>query len=221
MAATDYDFQSSRNEIIQRAFRIVGALPLGESLSAEQLSQGITALNDMVKSWQTKNIFLWTRRRQTISLTATTASYSVPTDPPFIAIDSAWFVNGSDLDPLEVISFRKYEDISNKTHPGEPVCVAYDQRSTVYVWPVPDANGTMNLFTVTTAKDWDTTTATGDFPAKWTEALVFNLAHRLSFEHTLELGEIENIRAMAATTFAEAKKADHGRGQNEFVRSAF
>lgn len=221
MAATDYDFQSSRNEIIQRAFRIVGALPLGQSLSAEQHAQGVMALNDMVKSWQTKNVFLWTLRKQTISLTTGNASYTAPVDPPFIAIDSAWMVDGSDEDPVEVLSYRNYQQIPNKTHPGEPTCVAFDYRSTIYVWPVPIANGTLNLFTITKAKDWDTTTATGDFDVKWTEALVFGLAHRLSFEHTLELGEISNIKGMADESFALARKSDHGRGQREFVRSAF
>lgn len=221
MAATDFDWQSSRNDIIQRAFRIVGGLSLGESLTAEQYLQGTIALNDMAKSWQSEKVFLWTIRELDLDFTGGNASYSTATDPPYIAIDRAYWVNGTNLDPLLVMSYRDYEDISDKATVGSPTVIAYDQRSTSYIYPVPSADTTIKIFAVTRAKDFDTTTATGDFTPKWSEALIFGLAHRLSFEYPIELGEFDRIKEMADVSFKKAKRTDHGRGERNFVTGAF
>lgn len=221
MAATDYDWQSSRNGLIERALRMVGALSLGEPLSADQYTQALIALNDMVKSWQTEHEFSWTFREQSVTITGGLASVAIPTDPPPILIDSAWWVNGTNWEPIEVVAFRDYESISNKAEVGEPSQLAFDYRSTLYVYPVPATNQTVKLFSVTRIQDFDTSTSTAGFPARWSEALVFNLAHLMSFEYPIELGEFDRIEKKAIETLAKAKKTDHGRGQRNFVRGAF
>jgi hypothetical protein len=90
MATTDFDWSSTRNDIMQRAFRIIGVLPLGDSLSGEQQLQAVQALNDMVKAWQTRHVFLWKVQQLTLSLTTGNATYALPTDPSVIGIEKAW-----------------------------------------------------------------------------------------------------------------------------------
>lgn len=62
MALSDYDFNTTRNEIIERAYRIIGKLDPGDTLPGDMMVQAVIALNSLVKSWQSKHVFLWTLR---------------------------------------------------------------------------------------------------------------------------------------------------------------
>jgi hypothetical protein len=69
------DWTRTRDEIIERALRIIGKLGSGQRASAAMTSEGSEALNAMVKSWQSENVFLWTT--EWISTTMATASSEV------------------------------------------------------------------------------------------------------------------------------------------------
>jgi hypothetical protein len=60
----------TRNEIVTRSLRIVGAISTENSPTANQLTTGVEALNAMIKAWQTDDIFLWTRDWETKTFTA-------------------------------------------------------------------------------------------------------------------------------------------------------
>lgn len=227
MATTDFDFQSTRTDIISRALRICGALSTGESLSAEMEDQGIQALNDMVKSWQSDHVFLWTEYTKTLSLVASTQAYSLPTDPYIFAIDKAFFrLNSTDY-PIEVISYRKFQDISLKSNeavqPSE-VAVTWDRDSGLYkayFWPVPNDSGTVLYTGLCRLKDWDTSSSTGDFQPHWTEALTYGLASRLSDEMGLPIREREYLRGQADDALTRAKRGDKAIDDDDFVDGAY
>jgi len=58
------DFNLTRNEIIERALRIIGKLEQGLSPSAEQVDEAVIALNTLVKDIQNKGVYLWTLLRE-------------------------------------------------------------------------------------------------------------------------------------------------------------
>ncbi len=64
------DFNQFRNDIVMRALRIVGAYPQGGKPSAVQLSEGITALNSLIKHNQSQGMRLWSLEWLTKSFTA-------------------------------------------------------------------------------------------------------------------------------------------------------
>lgn len=65
-----YDFTSTRDQIINRALRIIGVVPQGETATAEQVKETAESLNSMVKSWQNEHIYLWSTELVTKTLTA-------------------------------------------------------------------------------------------------------------------------------------------------------
>jgi hypothetical protein len=65
-----YDFNKTRNDIIESAWRKTGDLSRGDVLSAEQAAEGAAELNDMVKQWQGEGIKLWSVELATQTLTA-------------------------------------------------------------------------------------------------------------------------------------------------------
>lgn len=223
MTASDYDFNVTRNEIIERAYRIIGKLSPGEVLSAEMYQQAIIALNSMVKSWQSKHVFLWTIVEFTQGLTAGQASYSLSsTDPSVYAIDRA-YVRINNIDhPCTVASFRQYVDIPDKTSAGDPTVVALNGQitPTLFVWPVPTQTRLLYYSGIVKLKDFDTAAGTADFPVRYIEAITFGLAHKLSFEYGRPIQEQRELERQFQAEFGEAKTGERERAEYEFCDGA-
>ncbi len=65
-----YRVRTSTQDIIKRALRLIGVLASGEVLLADQLKDGLEALNDMCDSWNTEKLVIWVATRNTFTLTA-------------------------------------------------------------------------------------------------------------------------------------------------------
>lgn len=224
MATTDYDFIASRNDIMQRAFRMVGALPTGQSLSGEQYQQGALALNEIVKSWQSKRIFLWTLKSLTLNLSAGVASYSLSNDPAVIAIDQAFVQINTDEDrPVRIISWREYQTILDKTDTGDPYYCTIDNQPTptLYVYPVQTATRVFKYTAITRLQDFDSATSNGGIPVRFQECLTYSLAEALSDEYGVAISERERYERKAKELFREASRSDRDRADYEFVDGAF
>lgn len=223
MAASDYNFNVTRNEIIERAYRIIGKLSVGDTMSAEMLSQALVAMNSMIKSWQSKNVFLWTIKEFTLPLLASTKSYVAPTDPPIYAIDQAYLRLTNDDQRIQVASWRQYVDIWDKDSTGDPQVVALstDITPTIYVWPVPTTSRTLYYTGIVKLKDFDTAGGNPDFPVRYVEAITYGLAHKLSSEYGLPIAERRELERQFQQEFAEAKGGERERADLEFVDGAF
>ena len=66
------DWTRTRNELLTRSLRIVGAVADENSPTASQLSTANEALNAMIKAWQNDDIFLWARDWETKTFNAST-----------------------------------------------------------------------------------------------------------------------------------------------------
>lgn len=71
------DFDQTRNEIINDALVLIGAIEQGESPSAEDSQYAVRQLNRMVKAWQTKGVHLWTRREAFLFLSKSQGRYKL------------------------------------------------------------------------------------------------------------------------------------------------
>lgn len=222
MASTEYDFNSTRNEIIQRAFRICGALTYGESLTAEMQAQAVTALNHVVKSWQSEHIFLWSLVPTSITVSA--ATYAFSSDPAIIGIEQAYWRDSANNDQrVEIISFREYQDVPDKTDVGDPIQIAFVQYPTpsLYIYPTPNGNKTLYLTLIRKLKDMETANGNADFPVHFINALTYALAGDLADELGLPLSERNQIQSKAAALFQKAKRGDREIEDYTMVQSAF
>ena len=224
MPTSDYDFNVTRTEIIERAYRIVGKLSMGETLSAEMSSQAMIALNSMIKSWQSRHVFLWTVREFTQSLAPGVLSYSLAgSDPCIYALDRAYIRLDGDDHPISVASWRQYVDITDKNGTGDPVLVALDTQlsPTLYVWPVPTITRTLYYTGLVKLKDFDTAGGNPDFPVRYVEAITFGLAHKLACEYGLPIAERRELERQYQGEFSEAKSGEREQVEYEFVNGAF
>lgn len=224
MAASDFDFIQNRTQIIEGALRKVGALGFGENVTGEEAVNAVIALNEMVKEWQARDVFLWQLQPVTLSLTANVASVALPTDPAVIGIDDAqYLVSGTTYEPIEVISWRDYQAIETKADPGliQKIAMSSARGGSAYVYPVPTAATTVRILAITKLKDWDTTVATGDMPEHWGLALKYGLAAILADDYKLPLNERSALAAKAQYYFGRAKGSDRDRSDRLVIKGAY
>ena len=224
MTASEYDFSQTRSNILQRALRIVGALSLGETMTADQEEQGSSILNSVVKSWQAKGTFLWQVVDVTIAMVAGTGSYAMPTDPPLLTIDQAFLrlLSTTTDSPLARLSFEQFKAIASKTEQGTPTVFTCND-GYLSVWPIPLTSSTWSVIGTGVArlKDWDTAGGTGEFPAHWLEALVYSVADGLAPEYGLPVREWQALTMRAIAAFNDAKKLKMDVSDYSYTRGAF
>lgn len=210
MAPTDFDYLATRNEVIQRAFRIVGALEPGQVLSGEMLVQGIDALQMLVKSWSNKHLFLWSFDETSFATVAAQVAYAASLDQEIIGLDKAWVTDSNEEIPIEVVPYSRYLDITDRQATGRPTLIAYKPtpQPSFYLWPVPDIIYTVKALCIYPLKDFDEAAESGDVPARFQKALTYCLAEDLFDEYPGPMNEREYVASKAAILFREAKNSD-------------
>lgn len=219
------DFSVTRDDIISRALRLIGAIAQGESPTTEQLNEAAIALNGLVKAWQADGMPLWALKTYSIALTSGTSSYRIGVGefintPKPLRVTQAYnhdTVSNVDI-PMRIITKQEYNILGNKTSSGNPIQVYYDPQNTygdLYVFPVPTTveatNNVINIIYQRPFEDFDSATDTPDFPSEWYDAVVFGLAVRLAPEYGLPVDQRQALRAEAK----EIKDAALGMGTEE------
>jgi hypothetical protein len=226
MAVTDYDFLLTRNEIIALAYGKCGLRGEGQQLNPAQLDEGRLALNEIVKFLQTRHLFLYSLSEQTIPMVIGTATYSLGTDPAVIAVDRAFYRDGSNDIKVDVISRRDYFDLTDKASTGDPVLVTIDYPAggdvpDLLVYPIPNRVVNLHVLTIRRLEDWDSASGSADFPVRWQLPLIYELAAYLAEDYKLPGSEQDRLRLMADRTFMEAKRSDRDRSDYETVDGAY
>ena len=133
-------------EIFEEAFERAGlSMTTGYDLKTARRSFNLITLE-----WQNRGLNLWTINSGTISLTAGTATYTLPTGTIDILehqIRTGTGTNQVDTD-IQRISVSTFAKISSKNTTGKPSQI-FVQRlatsTTVTLWPVPDSADTYTL----------------------------------------------------------------------------
>lgn len=222
MAASDYDFLETRNDIILQAYQLIGVIGPRGVLSGDYLVQGQRALNSMVLHWQNFNVFLWTVVTKTVAMVVDQQSYALGSDPVYVTIDAAYWEKDNKRDPLEVISWRRWQDLPDRAVKGMPSRVAISPNgATLYVDTLPQTTDNLVLLLVSKLKDFDSASTAGDFPARWGNALKYNLAVELAPSFSIPISDRNDLERKANKKFDEAKIGNKEAEEKTFVKGAF
>lgn len=71
------DFTRTRDQIIGRALRLIGAIKAGETPGAQEVTDANEALNGMVKRWQKKQLHVWSVSEATLFPQVDQARYAL------------------------------------------------------------------------------------------------------------------------------------------------
>ena len=180
-------FSLDLTEIVEEAFERCGS----EMITGYDLRTARRSLNLLFADWANRGVNLWTLDSGTVTLTANTPTYNIPTDTVdlldcVVRTNSGSTTAQNDI-PLERISNSVYTTIPNKLRTGRPVQITVKRSTsvpTVTLWPVPDVSSTYVLvyWRLRRIQDAGTGASTNDVPFRMLPALASGLAYYLSFK---------------------------------------
>ncbi len=212
------NFAVTRDDIIKGALRLCGALALGETPSADQVSEASDALNMLVKAWQADGMAIWARGEYTLALTLDAKSYNIGTGQtvniakPLKITQAILHDTQTNVDiPMRIITRDEYLRLGNKSTNGQPIQIYYDpQRDHGILYVYPPANSSavsykQIKFTYQKPfEDFDASTDNPDFPQEWYEALKYGLASRLAGEYGISMEDRRQLMQEAILIKNEA-----------------
>ena len=189
---------ATANDQINGALRLIGMLAEGETPSAETSQDALAALNQLIDSWNTERLSVYSTQDQVFTWPATEATRTLgPTgdfvgNRPIQLLDSTYFRdtgNGLSFN-LQFINQDQYNGIALKT-----VLASYPQvifvndtfpDLTMTVYPVPNKTLEFHLVSVTTLTQPALLNTELSFPPGYLRAFRFNLATELAAEFGVE-----------------------------------
>ena len=208
-------FEQTRNQIIATALRKLGVLGKGQVITASEFSEDVTnaqvALNGLTARLNTLGMPLWKRVESTVTLAANTSAYSLPSALKLVGV----YLNQAGSTTQYALQQRSLYDLRNMpiTTTGAPVAYSFQptllEGGTLSIWPTPSAaDAALYSLLVIYQKEFDTFTSaneTPDFPAYWTDALTYGLAHMLAPEYGIPLPDRKAIEKDAMLFLAQAQ----------------
>ena len=207
-------------QLINRSLRLVGAISSGETATADEMQDTLTALNGMLEQWSNEGLAVYEQVDESFSIVADQYSYTIgtggdfDTDRPLRIINAiVRDSNGQDY-PVGIITSDQYQSISNKTDSGStyPRYMYYDTSyplGNITFYPVPSENSTliMTMWQQFTTYDTDELSEEVQVPPGYNDAIVYNLALRIAPEFGIQAINPE-IRETAVRTMANIKRVN-------------
>lgn len=182
------------NEILESSLRAIHVISPTESVSSGQAKTAKQALNIMLSLWSTKGLVVQVITRESLTLTADKASYTIGASGDFntarpMAIYSAMIDSGDSDYPMRIIGTEEYNAISVKTNTGVPDMLYTDftfPLATMYPYPIPDAAYGMTINKQVLFTDYTSLTTSISLPPEYYAAIKWNLAIELCPDYERE-----------------------------------
>lgn len=206
---------STAQDIITRALRSLQVVAQGETPDADQLSDGLVSLNDLLSAWGNERLMVYQTVQETITLVGGQSAYdigvgatSLNTSMP-IRIERAFIrLNGIDY-PLEILTRDQYQSIASKSDSSDiPSGLYYDTgypESVIRLSHAP-TGGTLYIDSWTPLTAFSTLGTTVSLPNGYERALRLNLAVELMPEYGVQN---EILFSMARDAKAGIKRANY------------
>lgn len=214
-ASGTYDFSLTNGSITIAAFeRLKIRAP---SLRQEHWATSVREFNLMFAKFSNLQVNLWKVEQIQVNMISGTATYDVPAR--VVMILDAWISTNpgtpqaTDL-YITPMSRTEYASLSNKAAPGRPTVYWFDRliAPVVNMWPVPDSSGPYQLNYYACSQIQDASMAGGqspDVPYLWLDAVVAELAHRLSRTYAPELEAVRKVDAREAWEIAATQNTEN------------
>mgnify|MGYP001198612519 CR=1 FL=1 len=210
-------YESNRDNLIKAALRKCGVLAEGEAPSTESYTNGTQALNNIVLRFATLGMPLWKRIEQTVTIVAGTKDYTINN---VLQVTQVVLKDTTGGTQYELIPKDRYDynRLPSNTS-GLPVHYTFIpglENGVLTVWPTPDtSSASTKTLLVTYQKELDGFTASGDtpdFPAYWSDALVYELAVSIAPEYGVPLQDRAMLKGEAKAYLDQAQ----GYGDDKF-----
>ena len=144
------------NDVVKKAYRKLNVVSESENLTSEQLTEGLSDLNDIIDSLNTERLIPYYVKRQSFTLTASQNSYTIGSGGDFnttrpLRILKATITKDSLDYPMRVVTYDDWMDIYNKSSESEiPSWIYYESDfplGKIYLNYTPSETNTLNIAT--------------------------------------------------------------------------
>lgn len=183
---------SSVRDLIKGSLRLLGVIAVGETPSADEQADALIVLNEMMDSWSTESLAVYSEIREEFSVSAGQSSRTMgpsgdfDTSRPLKVLRAGVMSTDAEI-PIDVINQDQWADIVFKDTSGASPSKIYLEGTspleTINIWPVPSASITLVLYSWKPLTAFTNLSATVDLPPGYAKALRYNLALELSAEY--------------------------------------
>ena len=189
---------TSAGDQINGALRLIGMLAEGETPSAATSADALSALNQMIDSWNTERLSVFTTQDQVFTWPVSQATRTLgPTgnfvgNRPVLVDDSTYFIDTSNnlSFGIKIINQQQYNGIALKTVTSTYPQVLYVNMGypniDLTVYPVPTKTLQWHIVSVQELTQPATLATTLSFPPGYLRCFRFNLACELAAEFGVE-----------------------------------
>lgn len=202
--------------LIERAMRLIGAIEPGESPTTAELTDGLTALNAMIESWQTEKLVVYSLTDTSFTLAAGDASYTLGPSGDFNLTPRPFklencFIRASNIDyPVQLVDQERWYAIPDKTTSSEIPSMGYYEPTlptgTLQLWPRPTTDHSLHVVTWTPVSSFASLSTTVSLPQGYERAMAYNLA--VEFAPEFQLVAPPNVERIAMDSLAAIKRAN-------------
>lgn len=190
-------------DVIKKAMLLIGAVDRFGEPTANEYSDGIISLNQMLRRLGVDRHNMHTAATVTKVLTASDGIYTIGatgdivTTRPHKILTATVTVDSQEY-TLEELSRAEYRAISDKTTASIPAHFMYEPTATngtIYLYPYPDSTYTLNLTLQQPITEYTATSQTIGLPEEYLAHLPWGLAIDLSPEYGVQPSQTVVARA--------------------------
>jgi hypothetical protein len=182
-------------DLIKASMRKLGAVASGELPTPDELADGLSALQSMLRSWAAMQMNVYASVKESFTLIPTQYIYTwgiggdINSDRPNQVAGAYVQESGGVSHPVDIISEGQYRGITVKNTASRPYALFFHPTypfAEVYIYPVPVDAEQMFLDSFkpfSESGSIDDVNSTIVFPGYYEEALIYNLAIRLAPEY--------------------------------------
>jgi hypothetical protein len=165
-------------------------------------------MNGFLKLLQTQGPNEWRKAQQSVTLVASTATYTLTTRPDKVAVVLYRDANSRDR-PMKRWNRNEYLNIPYKTSTGLPVMYLIERAvasTSLTLWPVPDANAALGTLVVDYERVINDVSLPGDvldLPQEALDPFTDILATRLATSFRIENRSAEEVKQRAVGAMNE------------------
>lgn len=176
---------TTARDLIEKSLKEILVLGIQDTITADELNDGLDALNLMLDTWWSERLACFALRRETFALVQGQQTYTIgpggnfnTTWPMRIAYATASLQN---VDyPLEIVDAGVWESIPYKLSQGIPMCLFYDRQwplGNINLFPIPPQSGlSLRIDSYERLQSFATLTTNIDLPPGYARAIITNLA---------------------------------------------
>jgi hypothetical protein len=201
-------------ELITSTLRLIRVLDSGESPTATESNDGLTALNQLIASWSAAGVPVYQESKDVIPLTGASL-YPLSSRP--VRITSAHVTYSGISFPVAIVSSQQWTQPKDRNATSKFAKELYYDggfpTGTVGLWPIVQAGSSLELFSLKPLAQFASLGDTINLPAGYEQALRYGLAGVLAPEYGSALpAEYQQQAAQATSAIAAMNTATLGQG---------